>query len=58
MHDEKYNTLAGLVLFESKTIPDPGQEFRFYNVKFRILQKKNNFISKLRLWSEAELEKK
>ena len=50
--DESYNTLAGLVLFESKTIPDPGQEFRFFNVKFRILQKKHNFISKLRLWNE------
>ena len=50
--DENYNTLAGLVLFESKTIPDPGQEFRFFNVKFRILQKKENFLSKLRLWNE------
>ncbi len=50
--DEKYNTIAGLVLFESKTIPDPGQEFRFFNVKFRILQKKSNFISKLRIWNE------
>ena len=50
--DEKYNTLAGLVLYESKTIPDSGQEFRFFNVKFRILQRKENFISKLRLWNE------
>ncbi len=53
--DEKYNTLAGLILFESKTIPDPGHEFRFFNVKFRILQRKNNFISKLRLWNESEI---
>ena len=53
--DENYNTLAGLVLFESKTIPDPGQEFRFFNVKFRILQKKDNFLSKLRLWNEVGL---
>ena len=50
--DQNYNTLAGLVLFESKTIPDPGQEFRFFNVKFRILQKKDNYLSKLRLWNE------
>ena len=50
--DQNYNTLAGLVLFESKTIPDPGQEFRFFNVKFRILQKKENYLSKLRLWNE------
>ncbi len=54
--DEKYNTLAGLVLFESKTIPDPGQEFRFFNVKFRILQKKSNFISKLRIWNEVGIQ--
>ena len=53
--DENYNTLAGLVLFESKTIPDPGQEFRFFNVKFRILQKRDNFLSKLRLWNEVGL---
>ena len=38
--DENYNTLAGLVLFESKTIPEPGQEFRFFNVKFRICKEK------------------
>ena len=50
--DQNYNTLAGLVLFESKTIPEPGQEFRFFNVKFRILQKKDNYLSKLRLWNE------
>ena len=54
--DEKYNTLAGLVLYESKNIPDPGQEFRFFNTKFRILQRKNNFISKLRLWNEIGLK--
>ena len=53
--DENYNTLAGLVLYESRTIPDPGQEFRFFNVKFRILQKKENFLSKLRLWNEVGL---
>ena len=54
--DENYNTLAGLVLFESKTIPEPGQEFRFFNVKFRILQRKDNFISRLRLWNEIGIK--
>lgn len=50
--DENANTIAGLVLYESKTIPEPGQEFRFHNIRFRILQKKANFISQLRLWNE------
>ena len=50
--DQNANTIAGLVLHESKTIPEPGQEFRFYDIRFRILQKKGNFISQLRLWNE------
>ena len=50
--DQNAITIAGLVLYESKTIPEPGQEFRFHNIRFRILQKKANFISQLRLWNE------
>lgn len=50
--DQNANTIAGLVLHELKTIPEPGQEFRFYDIRFRILQKKGNFISQLRLWNE------
>ena len=50
--DENANTIAGLVLHESKIIPEPGQEFRFFEIRFRVLQKKGNFISQLRLWNE------
>ncbi len=56
--DQNANTIAGLVLHESKTIPEPGQEFRFFDIRFRILQKKSNFISQLRLWNEIALKKK
>ena len=56
--DQNANTIAGLVLYESKTIPEPGQEFRFYNIRFRILQKKANFISQLRLWNELGINKR
>ena len=52
LSDQNANTIAGLVLHESKTIPEPGQEFRFFDIRFRILQKKGNFISQLRLWNE------
>ena len=55
--DQNANTVAGLVLYESKTIPEPGQEFRFFDIRFRILQKKGNFISQLRLWNEMATEK-
>ena len=51
--DENANTIAGLVLYESKIIPEPGQEFRFFEIRFRVLQKKGNFISQLRLWNEV-----
>ena len=54
--DQNANTIAGLVLYESKTIPEPGQEFRFHNIRFRILQKKANFISQLRLWNELGIK--
>jgi Mg2+/Co2+ transporter CorB len=54
--DQNANTIAGLVLHESKTIPEPGQEFRFYDIRFRILQKKGNFISQLRLWNELGIK--
>ena len=55
--DHNANTVAGLVLYESKTIPEPGQEFRFFDIRFRILQKKSNFISQLRLWNEIAINK-
>ena len=55
--DQNANTVAGLVLYESKTIPEPGQEFRFFDIRFRILQKKGNFISQLRLWNEMKTDK-
>ena len=35
--DEDASTVAGLVLFESRAIPSPGQEFRFHDIRFRIV---------------------
>ncbi|WP_041860901.1 HlyC/CorC family transporter [Candidatus Puniceispirillum marinum] len=49
--DEDASTLAGLVLFESRTIPMPGQEFRFHNIRFRVVKRDGNRITSLRLWS-------
>ncbi len=49
--DEDAATIAGLVLFESRTIPRPGQEFRFHGIRFRILKRSGNRLTSLRLWS-------
>ena len=49
--DEDASTLAGLVLFESRTIPSPGQEFRFHDIRFRIVKREGNRLISLRLWA-------
>ena len=49
--DEDASTIAGLVLYESRTIPRPGQEFRFHDIRFRILKRDGNKVTSLRLWS-------
>ena len=49
--DEDASTIAGLVLYESRAIPRPGQEFRFHNIRFRILKRDGNKVTSLRLWS-------
>ena len=49
--DEDASTIAGLVLYESRTIPRPGQEFRFHNIRFRILKRESHKVTSLRLWS-------
>ncbi|MGA1021082.1 MAG: HlyC/CorC family transporter [Candidatus Puniceispirillaceae bacterium] len=50
--DEDASTVAGLVLFESRTIPSPGQEFRFHDIRFRIVKRKGNRLTRLRLWAK------
>ena len=50
--DEDASTVAGLVLFESRTIPNPGQEFRFHDIRFRIVKRKGNRLTQLRLWAK------
>ena len=42
--DKEASTIAGLILHESRTIPNIGQIFLFYGFKFEILEKKNNQI--------------
>ena len=47
--DDDYTTVAGLVMHESRTIPERGQSFVFFGVRFEILERERNQIMKLRM---------
>ena len=43
------STVAGLVLYESRTIPKAKQVFSFFDLNFEIVKKKNNQITLLKI---------
>ena len=47
--DGEYATLAGLILFETQTIPQAGQSFMFHGFRFDVLRRQRNQITKLRV---------
>ena len=47
--DEEATTVAGLVIHEAETIPEPGQTFTFHGYRFEILRKSRNKITALRV---------
>ena len=47
--DEEATTIAGLVIHEAKLIPEQGQLFTFHNLRFKILRKAHNRITRLRV---------
>lgn len=47
--DEEATTIAGLVIHEAQTIPEPGQAFTFYGFRFEILRKQRNQITAMRI---------
>ena len=49
------STVAGLVLYESRTIPKTKQVFSFYDLNFEILKKKNNQITLLKIIKKKSL---
>src|SRR5262249_24068956 len=46
--DDEATTIAGLVIHEAQTIPEPGQAFTFYGYRFEILRKSRNKITAIR----------
>ncbi|HWM47806.1 MAG TPA: HlyC/CorC family transporter [Xanthobacteraceae bacterium] len=47
--DEEATTIAGLVIHESRSIPEPGQTFTFHGFRFHVLRKNRNRITALRI---------
>ncbi len=52
--DEEATTIAGLVIHESKSIPDERQAFTFYGKRFIVMKRERNRITKLRIRPAAE----
>jgi Mg2+/Co2+ transporter CorB len=47
--DEEATTIAGLVIHEARSIPEPGQSFTFHGFRFRVLRRERNRITALRI---------
>ena len=46
--------MAGLVIHECQTIPDPGQTFIFHHHRFQVLRRQRNQITALRVSPRLE----
>ena len=51
--DDEAATIAGLVLHEARRIPEVGQVFRFYGLRFEIARRQRNQITALRVTPPA-----
>lgn len=47
--DDEANTVAGLVIHEAQTIPEPGQVFAFHGFRFEVLARDANRITRLKI---------
>ena len=49
-------TIAGLVIHEAQTIPDPGQTFIFHGHRFQVLRRQRNQITAVRVSPRLEAQ--
>ena len=47
--DDEATTIAGVVIHEARSIPEPGQSFTFHGFRFHVLRKNRNRITALRV---------
>jgi len=52
--DDEAATVAGLVIHEARSIPEPRQTFSFHGFRFEVLRKQRNRIAALRITPLAE----
>ncbi|MGB0684361.1 MAG: HlyC/CorC family transporter [Magnetovibrionaceae bacterium] len=51
--DEEASTLAGLVLHESRRIPEVGQAFQFHGFRFEIMERRRHQVTSIKLTPPA-----
>jgi Mg2+/Co2+ transporter CorB len=56
--DEEAATVAGLVLHESRRIPEVGQAFKFHNFRFEILTRHRHQITSVRITPPPEIRRR
>ena len=54
--DDEATTIAGLVIHEARSIPEPGQSFTFHGFRFRVLRRESNRITALRITPLERIE--
>ncbi len=47
--DDEATTIAGIVIHEARSIPEPGQSFTFHGFRFHVLRRTRNRITALRV---------
>ena len=47
--DQEATTIAGLVIHEARSIPEPGQSFTFHGFRFQVLRRERNRITALKI---------
>jgi Mg2+/Co2+ transporter CorB len=53
--DENYATIAGLILYESQTLPQVGQSFTFFDFRFDVLARHRHQITSVRVTPPRKL---
>jgi Mg2+/Co2+ transporter CorB len=53
--DEEASTIAGLVLYESRRIPEVGQAFMFYGLRFDIMRRQHHQITAIRITRKGQV---
>jgi Mg2+/Co2+ transporter CorB len=52
--DAEATTIAGLVIHEARSIPEPGQSFTFHGFRFQVLRRSRNRITALKITPLAQ----